>query len=130
MRTRTLTPRNPTLANGWLRAGPGRSATSPEVRTDLLLQHRDQLRLHEAIVVRDSETDHTSCLELGPKVRKQLALMLLLHAKDELRPFDKFRRKRGIRAAVGTSGGALDTWPIGENRLCRWTSQAVLAAEK
>ena len=70
---------------------------------DLLLQQRQQLGLHEAVVVGDVEADDAGALQLG--LEAALEFGAELHDEDDVGPFDSplssSRRRPGPSGAEG-----------------------------
>lgn len=100
------------------------------MRPHLLLQQRDQLRLHEGVVVGDVEADDAGALQMGLEAALQPRPVRLLHDEDDVGPFDQFGRAMLLRIGRQAGGGGLDAGPGREHLLGRGGAEAVAGTEE
>src|SRR4051812_17223646 len=74
----------------------GERKRSVQIPGHARLQKRDQLRVHEFIVVGDVEADHLGRLQASTELLPQFRPVGFLHDKDDVRPADEFVRQRRV----------------------------------
>ena len=72
-------------------------------RTDLGLKQPNKFRIHKLEFVGNVQTDDALCLEVRPKLLRELVPMCLLHHEDDITPFKQLRTNRSFSFRIETS---------------------------
>ena len=97
---------------------------------DLGAKQPDETLIHEFVLVRDLQTNHSRILQIGFEAFLKLVAVTLLHHENEVRPTDELRRERIFSVIVRPCGRHIEAWMAGEHVLGCRTSQAILATYK
>ena len=100
------------------------------MRPHLRLQQRDQLRLHEGVVVGDVEADDAGVLQVRPEAALEFGAVGALHDEDDIGPVQQLRRDRLVRVGGQAGGGRLHARPVGEDLLGGGGAEAVAGADE